>query len=518
MAIITYNSEAELQAALTAGDIKAGPIVARGGKFTVIESSEFFVRPSGGSYGDEDGTSYANAWDGFTNIDWDAVSGGTLYVCGTHTETLTLGADNVTIRGDYAGDAGVIDGEDTRDYGILVTSKDNVTITSLTAIDALDSCMKFDGTSSGIIINSCTVSGSGNQGFQNYDTAQVVYNNCTSQDNFDDGYSGHVAANVVINGGTVSGNGSGINYIEDCTFVVNDVTFSGNTLDFQVRNNATLEANNCVVPGDSRLEHDTISVLNNCIIGNIRTGTASGHTAQATFNNCSIDFLWVTYSTTAIANQCLISSWDDSGFSTANLNDSVIVGDMESSGTVVVKRCLFIGGTDFHVDVLSGADYYEEYSIHYDMNAVDYGVAVRAGATAEINNSTFVGTVGPNVGRGIYSLVDITVSNCIFTGLEVAVQQAGGTFVLNNCVFYNNNTDINGTVTQNNSQTGDPLLADPANFDFSLGIGSSAIGNGATLTEATGIASADWGNGTDETPTVTTKEQGASWDIGAYIS
>ena len=30
--------------------------------------STWYVRPSGGSYGTEDGTSYDNAWDGFTNI------------------------------------------------------------------------------------------------------------------------------------------------------------------------------------------------------------------------------------------------------------------------------------------------------------------------------------------------------------------------------------------------------------------------------------------------------------------
>jgi hypothetical protein len=38
MAIVTYNSEAELQAALTAGDVTADKIVCRGGKYTVIEA------------------------------------------------------------------------------------------------------------------------------------------------------------------------------------------------------------------------------------------------------------------------------------------------------------------------------------------------------------------------------------------------------------------------------------------------------------------------------------------------
>jgi hypothetical protein len=47
----------------------------------------WYVRPSGGSYGDEDGTSYDNAWDGFSHITWGSggvLAGDTLYVDGTH--------------------------------------------------------------------------------------------------------------------------------------------------------------------------------------------------------------------------------------------------------------------------------------------------------------------------------------------------------------------------------------------------------------------------------------------------
>ena len=30
----------------------------------------FFVRPETGEYGNEDGTSYDDAWDGFSDIEW----------------------------------------------------------------------------------------------------------------------------------------------------------------------------------------------------------------------------------------------------------------------------------------------------------------------------------------------------------------------------------------------------------------------------------------------------------------
>ena len=35
-----------------------------------VFATTWYVRPSGGSYGNEDGTTYADAWDGFTNITW----------------------------------------------------------------------------------------------------------------------------------------------------------------------------------------------------------------------------------------------------------------------------------------------------------------------------------------------------------------------------------------------------------------------------------------------------------------
>ncbi|MBA7649543.1 hypothetical protein ES703_57340 [subsurface metagenome] len=32
--------------------------------------SDWFVRPSGGNYGSEDGSSYQDAWDGLSNVVW----------------------------------------------------------------------------------------------------------------------------------------------------------------------------------------------------------------------------------------------------------------------------------------------------------------------------------------------------------------------------------------------------------------------------------------------------------------
>lgn len=95
--------------------------------------STWYVRPWGGSYDTENGTSYASAWDGFEKVVFGpggVQAGDTLYVCGTHpnvTDTISPGnpmnnrdtilnvlasgtseSARITIRGDYAGDAGRI--------------------------------------------------------------------------------------------------------------------------------------------------------------------------------------------------------------------------------------------------------------------------------------------------------------------------------------------------------------------------------------------------------------------------
>jgi parallel beta-helix repeat protein len=95
---------------------------------SVLAAADWYVRPAGGNYGLENGTSYANAWDGLLNVKWGAGGvqpGDTLWVCGLHVYEMTNPANiaeqanikptsgtsesaRVTIRGDYPGDAGII--------------------------------------------------------------------------------------------------------------------------------------------------------------------------------------------------------------------------------------------------------------------------------------------------------------------------------------------------------------------------------------------------------------------------
>jgi hypothetical protein len=90
--------------------------------------ANFYVRPNQASnYGTGDGSSYANAWNGFESIVWSRLNVGgvssTLWVCGTHKRRMNLASadyggatytsarryDGLSIRGDYPGDPGVVD-------------------------------------------------------------------------------------------------------------------------------------------------------------------------------------------------------------------------------------------------------------------------------------------------------------------------------------------------------------------------------------------------------------------------
>lgn len=81
-------------------------------------AATWYVRPGQhATYGAGNGTSYADAWNGITNITWTSIQpGDTLYACGTHIYTITGGGqyynngigqiktNNITIRGDYGPD------------------------------------------------------------------------------------------------------------------------------------------------------------------------------------------------------------------------------------------------------------------------------------------------------------------------------------------------------------------------------------------------------------------------------
>lgn len=481
--------------------------------------NSWYVRPSSGNYGVEDGTSYSTAWSGFSAIVWSSIQpGDTLYVAGTHTESLNVAASGVSgspiIISSYTSDPGIIDSQDTRTNGLLINNYNYITLIGLKSIDAVDSCFKLAGTSSYIDTYNLEASGSGDQGIQNYDTVSNIYHyNAYCHDNFDDGISSHSTVTDSINvvGGTMENNGDGLGGFN---IVATGVTFTGNTDD--VDTSGVGRFTNCDFTSNVFINSlSTGSVFNGC------TFTTVDCNGVATINSAIIPSLDIQDSTSDLTlNDCLVVAFTGTNENgTLNFNRCYIRDHIELFGTATLKNCLTDIGTDHHITVRSGGTASLLYHSSRNMGSVKYALWLRAGGAASIDNSTICN--GQTGSRGILAEVDFTIDNTILTGLTTGIfVNSGITVTTNTCCFFGNSADTGGTgtVTQNGSITTDPLLTDPANNDFSLGAGSSCDGTGTTLTNDQANASTtDWGDGSTETPTVNLTSQSASWDIGAFV-
>lgn len=153
----------------------------------------WYVRPIGAEYGAEDGTTYETAFDGFAGITWGVggvVAGDTLYVCGTHSEEMIVGASGssgsyITIRGDYPTDPGIIDdsvaGALTR--ALTTNGEDYIYITALTVsnIDtgASDGHGIYINQSTGCKVTNCTCAGCYWDGVRVADSTDTIIQNNT---------------------------------------------------------------------------------------------------------------------------------------------------------------------------------------------------------------------------------------------------------------------------------------------------------------------------------------------------
>jgi hypothetical protein len=112
---------------------------------TVSFAADWYVRPGVTAYGKGDGSSYDDAWAGFTNIKWGAEgvrSGDTLFVCGIHGTTLNIGISGtsnalVTVRGSCASDEGKISGGKLINNGINTSGHSYLKIMDMIIIGTL---------------------------------------------------------------------------------------------------------------------------------------------------------------------------------------------------------------------------------------------------------------------------------------------------------------------------------------------------------------------------------------------
>lgn len=454
--------------------------------------TEYFVRPAGATYGDGSGTSYDNAWSGFSSIEWSYLDSQTLNICGTHNELLLVESDNVTIVGNNVLGTGIIDGQNAR-ICLTIDGYDNVLINGLTLNNGLVA-NAMNKLTSGTIYNDCIFDTSTNQTTQHEgdslsDLIEVTYNNCTFKNGVDDGVSLHGNnTTVTLNNCSMENNSQGVNAINTGICVMNDCNFLNNTTDIQPDSDSDFTANRCTFRSLA-FGNSTIDLkINNSLFlsGNLQASSTGGFLVQ------------------------------DSKF----LNNSKITSNQTNISRVNITRCYFEVNANAKIDRINNGIFKLEYCTFKHVGSTNiYAVNTGGIGTSIINNCNFIGNA--NVGRGISALGAVNVKNTIFTLLNLCVNPFGanGIVTFDYCNTFSNTTiNVNqsgGTFSNTNNITTNPLFTDITNLDFRLQVGSGSIGTGATLTNATGIFTADW---VSTFPTVVTKTQGASWNRGAYVN
>jgi hypothetical protein len=499
---------------------------------TLVTGKLWYVRPLGGSYGSEDGTSYANAWDGFADINTAVIhSGDTVLIDGTHNEFFPASkvVNGVTYKSYNTGSPAILDGQDTRNICMDVTGKSNVSVQYINFVNALVTCLHLDGTTGFTSLN-ILVDGSGNQGIQHLGASTATHTNLTASNCADDGVSVHDTGIVYINGTSLfDGNLQNINNVGSSqVYLSGNFTFQGTSTYDLYATNADTEGS-CFItvtgPGTVRnINSDIGAVINLTDVTVSGTTAISGSVGTGSVvlvRSILTGALTLSAQGTLTATDSRITSIAVS--SGAYILDKCVVRDeinMTSTGSILAYRTFFdgTGTTAALVDVNSGASAGIRNCIFKGMATNIFGLSYRTGAiiTFEPSGNVFIGAA--NVGRGLFSQIDITSNNNIYYDLAIGTFRSAGTFVVNNSCYFDCTTPKSGTTTSNNEVTGDPLFIDVSTNDYNLGIGSSCLDTGLTLGAGFEVAidTAVWGDAST-VPVVVTADQSGTWNIGAYV-
>jgi hypothetical protein len=283
-------------------------------------ATDYYVRPSGGSYGSEDGTSYANAWDGFSSVNWSTVDSGngTLWVCGAHSETITVAASGengvpIIIDGDCStqgGTDGSIDGGGSRNNNVNTAGFDYLTIRNLSMSSPYDDHILGDGSSNLIVEYNSMLSdndGDDPRGLRCQTCVDLIFR-----------YNDYEAT-AAITGGTQT-DGVFIQYGSNQQIIGNK---------FVIRSSSTGH-NDCVQYND--IDSGTVTIAHNyCFQDNTRTSLVGG--IYGTFSSADFNIYGNVFRSD-YGEQLIVSRYNETGM-TFNINNNTIIGGSSNSDRLV---------------------------------------------------------------------------------------------------------------------------------------------------------------------------------------
>ena len=492
-----------------------------------VTPQRYFVRPSTtpGTYGTEDGSSYANAWNGFSDIDWASVENNILAVCGTHTEQFTV-QSNCTLVFNDVNEIGEIDATGIN-TGIFIDGYD-ATLESPVVNNANVHNVYFENSTS--IVNNGTFNNCANQGVQHWSNSIVTYNGTTTTNgNSDEGFSGHLNAEVTINGTWQAQNNTqaAANFIEESKFTFNCVFdfLNNGTYDIWGTNNTganlsdlQININTSSQVGSVRIDGGQLNIVGGDVVDVIVSLNSEVNIDNSIVDNFSAVGAFIGIINTI--NDSLIKNLSTLSNSNYNLQDSRIgiTGAFDVLGDITAKRCLFDAANSIDHTITCFGGVSIDHCIFINTIDAKFSTVITSGATVNsFDNNTFYQASGS--GRGILTRETMTANNLIMVGLSlVTFTQNSATLTLNNSNLFNSSgfDSGNGTSVSNNEIAGDPLFEDASTLDLRLATGSPCIGAGVTTTNTEGIDTANWGNGSTK-PTITSKTQTAPFDLGAYV-
>lgn len=391
----------------------------------------------------------------------------------------------------YAGEPSFIptfDGTNATDTIVAVNSKNNLEIRDFTVTRPATSGFDVYGTSAGVVIRNAISTYSGNQAFQNRDTASVTYSNIVGSNCVDDGFSMHDSSVAVVNTASFATNSQGINIINSASLTLLNVSLSNN--------------DQAIVPSNaSQIVGTNITItLTNSINGiGVFLTLADGGSPTHSFNNLTIngtsghEGIYIDSSGGSLAINGLTDNstapkavFLDAGtiaitgfLFNGTYSGSVIDARSNSPSITLDQGVIDASHTTSHVidlEATSSATLRLYRSVVKDMASAKYAVACRTGATLYSYNNVFYDS--DKNGKGLFCQGTVTAKNNAFDNLDVCIAQSAGAPTVDYNAFFNYNTKTSGTVTSTHEITSDPkFVSVPGSFHL---LASSPLINAGT--------------------------------------